>query len=235
LNTIKPVLWDSQVRLPDGTLMTGAPISFTENASYCRKQAERMAEQTREVWSKARYAVERMWVLCSDLQAQIEELARDDGFRRKYASNMLRWVLDSAIEAVSTDMGNIQVYDAQKASFLIRAHRGFDETFLRFFDSVPAGDAVRESAAKSAKPVIISEVANSPVFRSTTTLEVLLDAGVRSLQTTPLMGRSKAVLGMLSTYYRTVGAISKKNLRRIDYFASKAAAIIEWQNQAPAR
>jgi hypothetical protein len=32
----------------------------------------------------------------------------------------------------------------------------------------------------------------------------------------------------------TVGAISKKNLRRIDYFASKATAIIEWQKQAPA-
>ena len=86
-------------------------------------------------------------------------------------------------------------------------------------------------ALQAGRRVVVSDVTNSPIFRSTDTLEVLLDAGVRSVQSTPLVGTSGTVLGMLSTHYRAVGKLASRDMQLVDHFARRASAIIEWQNR----
>lgn len=60
----------------------------------------------------------------------------------------------------------------------------------------------------------------------------MLDAGIRAVQSTPLVGKSGEVWGMLSTHYRTVTQPGKKDLRLIDYFAGWAAEILEAKHWA---
>ncbi len=47
---------------------------------------------------------------------------------------------------------------------------------------------------------IVYDVADSPLFPPGPTLEVMLDALVRSVQSTPLVGASGRVLGIVSTH-----------------------------------
>lgn len=59
----------------------------------------------------------------------------------------------------------------------------------------------------------------------------MLDAGIRTVQSTPLVGKSGDP-GMLSTHYRTVTQPGKKDLRLTDYFAGWAAEILEAEHCA---
>jgi GAF domain-containing protein len=167
----------------------------------------------------------------SDLDAQIEELAKRDGFRRQYTSNMLSGILHSVMEGTRADLGNIQLYDRTESRLTIYVQHGFGRPFLAFFDSVHSGQAACGMALEAGRRVVVSDVTDSPIFCSTDILEVLLDAGVRSVQSTPLVGESGTVLGMLSTHYRTVRNLARRDLQLVDHFAARAAVIIEWQNR----
>ena len=61
---------------------------------------------------------------------------------------------------------------------------------------------------------------------------MMLDAGIRAVQSTPLIGKSGDVWGMLSTHYRRVTEPGKKDLGLIDYFAGWAAEILEAEHYA---
>jgi len=190
-----------------------------------------MIQRARTAWSKACNAMEELQILRRDLDAQIEEFAKSDNFRRPYLSNTLTRILDAAMEGTHADMGNIQLYDATESRLMIHVQRGFGRPFLSFFDSVHSGQAACGTALQKARRVIVADVTDSSVFRSTDALEVLLDAGVRSVQSTPVIGRSGNVLGMLSTHYRTVGKMSERDLQLVAILARRAATIIEWQDR----
>ena len=204
---------------------------IAENAIFCRACAGKMIRQTQATWTKAYEAIEDVRILRSDLDEQIEELAKDDGFCCQYTSNMLAGILCAAIEGTRADMGNIQIYNPAESRLIISAQQGFNQVFLEYFDSVHPGQAACGMALQAGRRVVVSDVTNSPIFRSTDTLEVLLDAGVRSVQSTPLVGTSGTVLGMLSTHYRAVGKLASRDMRIVDHFAGRATAIIEWQNR----
>jgi len=190
-----------------------------------------MIQQTRAVWSGACDAMEELRLGRSNLDAQIEELAKRDGFRRQYTSNMLSRILYSVMQGTRADMGNIQLYEPTESRLLIYVQHGFDRPFLAFFDSVHSGQAACGMALEAGLRVVVSDVTDSAIFSSTDILEVLLDAGVRSVQSTPLVGESGTILGMLSTHCRAVRKLTERDLQLIDHFAARAAAIIEWQNR----
>jgi GAF domain-containing protein len=170
-------------------------------------------------------------LICMSENAQIAELAKSDGFRRQFTVNMLTGILEAVMRGTRADMGNIQLYDPKARRLRIYVQRGFRQRFLDFFDSVHLGEPACGSALKAARRVIVSDVTDSPIFPSAETMEVMLDAGVRSVQSTPVMSKSGVLLGMLSTHYRAVGGVAGTDLRLIDHFASRAAGIIEWQNR----
>jgi GAF domain-containing protein len=166
------------------------------------------------------------------LLAQIEELANRGPFRPQFTTTILWGILDAVIEGTGADMGNIQAYVRETKRLHIQVHRGFQEHFLEFFNSVDAGHAACGTALKSKGRVIVPDIANSPIFSETPLLEVMLDAGIRAVQSTPLKGKSGDIWGILSTHYRTVTRPGKKDLRLIDYFAGWAAEIFEAEHRA---
>lgn len=213
--------------------MAQAPKSPSiENAHACVQQARQMIERARTMWLEARESLEEAMTIRETLHTQIEEMAKDGPFRPAFTSALLSGILDAVIEGTDADKGNIQLFDPKTGQLLIRIHRGFDEPFLEFFSSVHEGEAACGTALKRGRRVIVPDVANSPIFSGTRLLEAMLDAGIRSVQSTPLIGESGRIWGMLSTHYRSVNHPGQKELHLVDYFAAWAADILEAEHHA---
>lgn len=208
------------------------PTCTLEDAQYCFEQAKSMLERARFMWSQANKTVKETQSVRDDLHVQITELTKCGAFRPRFIDTLLAGILDAAVEATAADMGNIQLLDAKTGHLLIHLQRGFKPPFLEFFNSVHANQAACGTALKCGQRVVVPDVADSPVFSANDCLEIMLDAGVRAVQSTPLIAKSGRLWGMLSTHYRNVHHPGKKDLRLIDYFADWAAELLDTEFRA---
>jgi GAF domain-containing protein len=76
----------------------------------------------------------------------------------------------------------------------------------------------------------VHDVTESEIFGRGRGLEVLLDSGVRSVQSTPVMGTSGQLLGVLSTHSSFPREPAPKELKIMDYLAASTATLLEWYN-----
>jgi PAS domain S-box-containing protein len=143
----------------------------------------------------------------------------------------LREALDEVVEAAiaisGADKGNLQLLDATSGKLTIAAHRGFEQQYLEFWNSVQEGEGACGTALESSKRVIVKDVNLSPIFAGTPALDVQLQAGVRAVQSTPVMSRSGKFLGVFSTHYETPDHPDERSLRLLDLLARLTADIIE--------
>jgi len=160
-----------------------------EDAQYSFEQAKAMLERARFMWSEASQAVEKTQSLRAELRAQIHELAKRGALRRQFTTNLLSGILEATVESTRADMGNIQLLDPKTGRLHIRVQRGFSDPFLEFFNSIHPGHAACDSALKSRERVVVPDITDSPMFRGTRLVEVMLDAGIRAVQATPLLGK----------------------------------------------
>ncbi len=112
------------------------------------------------------------------------------------------WVLDAALSVGLADYGNVQLVHPRLGGLELVAQRGFQRPFLEYFRFVSDDHSACGRAFKRQRPVIVGDVTDSPVFADTPRLEVLLDAGVRAVNSLPLIGSDGRLLGMLSVHYR---------------------------------
>jgi hypothetical protein len=164
------------------------------------------------------------------LTFSLAQFGLEPEFRRKYRDVMLAQVLEAAMARTRADMGNIQLMDPRLGALTIQVQRGFRAPFLEFFKTVDVGHAACGNALLTGRRIAVEDTADSPVFPDSTTIEVMLDANVRSVQSTPLIGRSGRILGMLSTHYRKVRVLGPEELHVIDRFARWAAVLAEWHD-----
>src|SRR5262249_59731773 len=104
-------------------------------------------------------------------------------------SSLLTDVMDAAIAIAADDMGNIQMFDRASGALKIVVHRGFDSTFVDCFNAVHEGEAACGTALQTGARVVIDDITASQVFIGTPALEVMLAAGARAVQSTPLVCR----------------------------------------------
>jgi PAS domain S-box-containing protein len=141
-------------------------------------------------------------------------------------SLLLHEILDAAIAITGAHMANIQLLRGDVLR--ITAQRGFDAPFLEFFDAVHGERAACGTALKRSERVVVEDVVNSPIFAGTPALDVMVAAGARAVQSTPLVSRSGRVLGMFSTHYRHAPERpSERALRLLDILSRQAADLIE--------
>jgi len=195
-----------------------------------RERISRVSQETRGIWSKAHLAVNEAQLMRRTVQAQVEELCEDKEFRRRYRDGMLCRILRAAIVATHAGMGNIQIFDPQSGDLQILVHEGFHSPFLYHFRSVKPGDAACGQALKSRDRVVVEDVTDSAVFAGDPSMEILLDAGVRAVQSTPLIGSQGQSLGVFSTHYPAPRRPTDADLRTLDYFSRWAAALLEWHD-----
>jgi signal transduction histidine kinase len=142
-------------------------------------------------------------------------------------SAVLGRIVQTALDVTGADMGNIQILD-ETGGLEIAAHVGFTQPFLDFFSRVEVHtDSVCGRALEARHRAIVEDVTTSEIFQNSPALAVLLSAGVRAVQSTPLFGRSGDLLGMLSTHYHAPRRIADTDQRWLDLLAGHAQQAIE--------
>ena len=140
---------------------------------------------------------------------------------------LLQEIVDAAIEITAADMGNIRLFDPESGTLRIVASRGLGLPFLEFFQTVHAGQGTYGGAVHNGDRVVVEDVTTSPVFAGTPLLDIYLASGIRAVQSTPLIGRSGQLVGVLSTDYRVPRRPADRDLSVLDTLARQAADWIE--------
>lgn len=136
-------------------------------------------------------------------------------------------VLDAAIAITGGDFGNIQLLDPESSDLKIVAQRGFPKWWCDFWNRVCEGKGVCGTAMANGRRVVVEDVTKSRIFAGTSALKVQLKAGVRAVQSTPLVSRSGKVIGMCSTHYKTPHRPDQRALCLLDLLARHAADTIQ--------
>jgi PAS domain S-box-containing protein len=196
--------------------MGGKPVTILEvNVDITQgKEAERELVRLKDQLAEERASVRGLHELGPRLMA-----AGD--FRL-----LLNEILSAALVATGAEMGNIQLLDSAGV-LRIEAQKGFSQEFLDFFNRVTKDEAATCGAALAGRErVVVEDVQASPIFAGTPALKVLLNAGVRTVQSTPMISHSGVLVGMLSTHYKQPKRPSDRDLRLMDLLARQAADLI---------
>ena len=141
-------------------------------------------------------------------------------------------MVEVAIAITRADKGKIQILDPSTGKLKIVAQRGFALPFLNFFDSMDAGKASAcGTAMERMERVVVEDVTRSPIYLGSDSLDVLLNEGIRAVQSTPLVSQSGQLLGIVSTHFSRVHSPDERELMLIDILARQAADIIERQQE----
>lgn len=186
-----------------------ARVGTTLALAHIRREFEQRLAKDLEVMTRLRELGER----CSRHGADPE--------------HCLQGILDLALFITSADRGNIQLLDAASGTLRIVLQRGFEPPFLHFFAGVRPGEAAAcSSAMLGSERVVVADVETSALFAGTAARGVLLEAGVRAVQSTPLMSGSRT-LGMLSTHHARPHQLADRELQMLDLLARQAADYLE--------
>ncbi|HKS60552.1 MAG TPA: GAF domain-containing protein [Xanthobacteraceae bacterium] len=114
----------------------------------------------------------------------------------------LDWLLGSCLELTCAEFGNVQIMDWKAGHLEIKAQRGFHDEFLSFFNRVKYRDgSACARALLHRDPIVVEDVVLDREF--VPCLKVVQRAGVRAVQSTPLVSSSGALVGIVSTHFPT--------------------------------
>src|SRR5215470_1654384 len=137
-------------------------------------------------------------------------------------------VLDAAINLMSADMGSMQKYDPEQDQLRLLASRGFGPESVACWEQVNRDSATSYGMALSAgRRVIVSDIECSDFMAGSADLNVSRRAGIRAVQSTPLVSRSGRLLGVISTHWGKPHQPTEHELRALDVLARPTADLIE--------
>ena len=222
--------FDTVRRAKDGHLvpvsLTISPIKNEYGEIVGASKTARDVSEHRKAQEALREAAQRAE---ADLAAmgrlrQVGALCAEPG--RPFAE-CLEEILDAAIALTGADRGNIQIADPS-GILVIAAHRGLSQPFLDYFGAIEReDDSVCAAAMGAGARVVVEDVTRSELFSGKPALEILLAAGVRAVQSTPLTNSAGQLLGMLSTHFDRPHGPSERELRFLDLLVRQAGDYLE--------
>src|SRR5262245_34534217 len=139
--------------------------------------------------------------------------------------SILDCVLDGGVELTDANLGNVKLVDQRQGYLTIAAQRGFQQEFLDFFHRANADDSLSICGrALRERRAIISDVMTDEEF--TPWQSVAERAGFRSLQSTPLISSSGALVGIISTHFPIPHQPTEHEMNAVRSLAKLAANAI---------
>jgi PAS domain S-box-containing protein len=138
---------------------------------------------------------------------------------------LLQGIMDTAVVVVGAEKGTLQLLEGD--ALRIVAFHDHQEPFLDFFASAEHQVSACGEAMNYKSRAIIPDVETAPLFAGTPSLEILREAGVRAVQSTPLVSRSGALVGILTTHWSVPYVPDEHDLWRLDLLVRQAADLIE--------
>ena len=192
-----------------------------------RKKAEEALKQARD------YLEEQVQKRTAKLEREVRDINALYNLNTKFIEGddlnfILQELLNVAIRLTRADKGNIQLLDLSSNTLKIIVHNKYKTPFLKFFESVtPEKPSTCGTAMESLERIIVDDVTKSSIFRGTDALKVLLNEGIKAVQSTPIVSRNGELLGMISTHFSKVHKPAERELKFIDILARQAADIIK--------
>jgi len=148
--------------------------------------------------------------------------------REKDLAAFNRKLLDAAIAIMDADAASMQALDPATKQLKLIASRGLDPVSVRFWEWVRADSASTCGIALSrGERVVVTDTLLSAAMAGTDDLAEYQRSNLRAVQSTPLVSRSGAPLGMMSTHWREPHQPEKRQLALIDVLARLAADLLE--------
>ena len=190
-----------------------------DKAVDVRRRSELARERSRHILECSRETLEAMALARSAISAgefaAVEFSATEPGF-------VLHSALNAALNSTEAERANVQLV-APDGLHLV-AHIGFEQPFLEFFSLVTCDTpSCCRRAHEDGKRVIVADVATDPVFAGTDAGRIMLDAHAAACQSTPLVGASGELLGMLSTHYEAPHEPTASELAALDLVCQRAS------------
>jgi PAS domain S-box-containing protein len=190
---------------------------------------EQVAERTKEL----RESEARLFGILEHSAADLKAMRRLNEIGTRCAKDgddvpgCLKEILNVAMEISGADKGVVQLLDFDSGTLAIVTQSGFDEPFLRFFANVEDGETAWKAAMNSQQRVIVEDIRESKLFAGKPQLEILTDAGVLAVQSSPLMSSTGKLLGIISTHFGDRHLPSEQELRLMDLLARQTADYLE--------
>ena len=165
-----------------------------------------------------------------DAAQRLQEVATES-INAHGVEGLYEHILDTAVAILHSDFASIQMFYPERGTageLRLLGHRGFNAEAAKRWEWVqPSTRTTCGEALRSRQRVVVSDVRNCDFMAGSEDLEGYLGAGIHAVQTTPLVSRSGALLGMVSTHWREPHELSATELRALDVLVRMAADLIE--------
>ncbi|MDR3568694.1 MAG: PAS domain S-box protein [Syntrophobacteraceae bacterium] len=166
------------------------------------------------------------------LRAELKAMARLQKISSMCATDgamgtVLGEIVDAAVAISGADFGAIQLFDGKTSMLSVVAQQGFPQWWTDSWNMACKGRGACCTVVKRRKRTVIQNVEESPVFIGTPARDIMVRAGVKTVQCTPLLSRSGVLVGVFSTHYKVQKRLEERTLRLLDMFGRHAADIIE--------
>lgn len=140
-------------------------------------------------------------------------------------------IVAAATSIMRSQFGTIHMYYPErggKKELLLLASRGFKPETTAHWQWVNADSGCTcGHVLKTGSRAIAKDVETCEFLKGTPVRDVLLKAGIRAAQSTPLISRSGVLVGMISTHWDRPHRPTERDLRLLDIVARQAADLIE--------
>ena len=157
--------------------------------------------------------------------------ANDPPPKKKQNSNDYEQIVDNALRLMRSDYASLQMLFPKRGSggeLWLLAFRGFNPQAAQFWEWVRADSkSTCGLALRDKSRVVAADIATCDFMAGSDDQQTYLQTGIRACQTTPLIGHSGNVVGMISTHWRTPHQPSEDDFHLFDTLATQAATLIE--------
>jgi PAS domain S-box-containing protein len=140
-------------------------------------------------------------------------------------------ILAAALTSLHADFATIQAFCPNRApngELRLLRHRALPEQAALRWEWVRwANQTTCAEALRTRSRVAVRDIRQCEFMAGSSDLQGYLELGIIGAQTTPLVSRSGAVLGMVSTYWREPHDMSASEVRAIDLLARLAVDLLE--------
>ncbi|MFH5802125.1 GAF domain-containing protein [Haladaptatus sp. CMAA 1911] len=185
-------------------------------------------------------AAERTWEAVERAQAEQDLAAELDAMKRLQevstqaiqqdddGAPLYESVLEASMDLVDAEFGTIQRLDSQAHELDMFVHRGFSGEMIAHWDRVDVETSSScGRALQTEERVVVPDVQSCEFIEDGEDLEAFDRAGIRSVQTTPLVSRSGELLGMLSTHWADTHEPSERDLHLLDVISRQVADLMQ--------
>ncbi|MCZ2075030.1 MAG: PAS domain S-box protein [Bryobacterales bacterium] len=140
-------------------------------------------------------------------------------------------MLVAALAILNADFASIQILHAERGpegELRLLSQRGINGPAAAIWEWVrSASTSSCGLALRTRQRAVTSDIEHCDFLAGTADLETFRQTGIRAMQTTPLLSRSGALLGVFSTHWRKPHTLSASEVRSLDILARMTADLIE--------